>query len=658
MATTRQDLLREAESAARRGDLARAAEIYARILERTPNDLAIRQRLADALARTGREDEARDVFRRLAEDYWSGGYRARALAVLRRAIRLGEPEPELLALLGERTLEQGLVADAREPLLLAARAWESAGEIERAAEAWRRLADAFPRDVESRRALCRLADAAGESAARARARADLAEVLARTGDPEGAVAAFREALEADRECLAALDGLPSLLPPLVEAAPPPDAAVFGADDPGVAAGLLLLRVSLDHHAGRPAEREPVAALLDDDDLPPRAHLWAGRVLLDIGDVPGARRGILGGARRLLDRGDDVRDLLIGSLSGLLTRDPGAAEAMELLERLTAEPEEETPVDEPTGASAPAPRPAPAPPAGGGEGGDAPAAVTSGRQDAPDPAHLEARMIEARRLLAHGLADRARAVLEEVAAVALGHPGLAELRAEVERALQPASPVTPATPAPPGDVIALGDGSTPEDDDEGFEIVLDDFDGEGEAEEKTAPPAAASPGAPSATTTAPLPVVETARTGAAGSGGSGEQGEDAESGAVPGLDIGHLAREVRAAVSGEDAETTFQMGLGLVQMGLVDEAAELLGPVALSPERGWDAALVLVRAFAEAGRPAEAVSWGLRVLDAGLPHPREVERELLEVLVEASRAAGDQGQAEALTRRLAGLVEPA
>ena len=648
MATTRQDLLREAENAARRGDLARAAEIYARILERTPNDLAIRQRLADALARSGREDEARDVFRRLAEDYWNGGYRARALAVLRRAIRLGDPEPELLGLLGERTLEQGLVADAREPLLLAARAWEARGDGERAAAAWRRLAEAFPRDVESRRALCRLADAASVPAARARARADLAEVLARTGDPEGAVAAFREALEADRECLTALDALPSLLPSLVEAAPPPDAALFSADEPPVKAGLSLLRVSLDHHAGRPADREPVEAILERDDLPPRARLWAGRVLLDLGDVAGARRGILAGARALLDRGDEVRDLLIGSLSGLLTRDPGAAEAMELLERLTAEPAAEEPGEE----AAPE-EPATPPVAAvetGREGGDPAPEPAAGRRDVPDQAHLEARLIEARRLLAHGLPDRARAVLDEVAAFAPGHPGLAELQAEVEAALRPEPSPTPVAPAPAGEVIALGDGSTAPEDDEGFEIVLDDFDED--EDEAAPPPAAAAPVSRPASTTAPLPTIA-----APGPEDSAGEGED-DTGRSPGLDIGHLAKEVQAAVSGEDAETTFQMGLGLVQMGLVDEAAELLSPVVASAERGWDAALVLARAFVEAGRPADALSWGLRVLDSELPHPRGVERELLEVLVAASREAGDQGQAEKLARRLATLPEPA
>ncbi len=633
MATTRQDLLREAESAARRGDLARAAEVYARILERTPNDLAIRQRLGDALARSGRENEARDVFRRLSEDYWNGGYRARALAVLRRAVRLGEPDPELLTLLGERTLEQGLVADAREPLLQAARAWEARGDVDRAAGAWRRLAEAFPRDVEARRALCRLADAAGDAAGRARARAELAEVLARTGDPEGAVAAFRDALGADPGSLAALDTLPSLLPPLLEAAPPPDADLFAAEDPVVGAGLLLLRVSLEHHAGRPADGDRVASLLEGDDVPPRLRLWAGRVLLDLGDLEGGRRGILAGARALAEN-EDVRDLLIGSLSGLLTRDPGAAEAMELLERLTSEPgePENAPEAGPPGDRLPA----------GDGGGTAPAAGSGGGARAPDPAHLEARLIEARRLLAHGLADRARAVLEEVAAAAPGHPGLAGLRREVEEALRPGEAPRPRAGASDRDtVIPLGDGSEGADDD-GFEIVLDEFDQPGD----DSPRQGGGDSLPDSSGTAPVPV-------SAGSPAAGSPEKE-----PGGLDIGHLAQEVRAAVSGEDAETTFQMGLGLVQMGLVDEAAEVLRPVVRSPGRGWDAALVLARAYAGAGRPGEALSWGRRVLESDLPRSPEAERELLGVLVRVAREAGDQGQLEELERRLRELPEPA
>ena len=638
MATTRQELLREAEVAARRGDLSRAAEIYAAILERTTGDLAVRQRLADALARSGREEEAREAFRRLADDYWNGGYRARALAVLRRAIRLGDPDPGLLALLGERTLEQGLVADAREPLLLAARAWEERGEAARAAEAWRRIAEAFPRDVESRQALVRLADAAGEPGERARARVHLAEVLARTGDPEGAVGAFREALAVDRGSLRALDGLPSLLPPLVEAAPVPDASLFLDDDPAVAAGLALLRISLDRHAGREADPAPALALLDDDRLPPRVALWAGRVLLDLGELAGARRGILAGARALHGLEEDVRDLLIGSLSGLLTRDPAATGAMELLEELSRET---GPVDagEPSAPEPPAPGPGTgAAPAGREPEAAAPRedaspgtvrAAAAPDRDAPDPSHLAARLIEARRLLAHGIPDRALAVLDEVARTGVEPPGYRELREEVEAALRPAAPAETRAAA-----IPLGDGSPAgEEDDDGFEIVLDDFDDE------ASPPSSAGE--------------ERDTTTAGGGAGGAEKG-----GGEPGLDVGHLAREVQAAVSGEDPETTFQMGLGLVQMGLLDEGAELLGPVLASPERGWDTALVLARAFLEAGRPAEGLDLVERILDGQLPREPAVERELLGVLLEAARAVGDQGRVHSLEERLARLPEPA
>ena len=139
MADDRRQLLEEAERQARKGNLAAAATCYRKLLEKTPNDAGLLQRLGDALARSGQEDEARSALRRLADLHWKTGLRSRAIAALRRAVRLGAPDPDALELLGDRCLEAGLAADAREPLLEAAALREQAGDIREASELLERL---------------------------------------------------------------------------------------------------------------------------------------------------------------------------------------------------------------------------------------------------------------------------------------------------------------------------------------------------------------------------------------------------------------------------------------------------------------------------------------------------------------------------------------
>ena len=84
MSEDRRKLMLDADQAARRGDLVAAAACYRKLLAFTPTDLTLLQRLGDALARAGQDAEAREVLVRLSEEYWRGGFRSRALAVLRR----------------------------------------------------------------------------------------------------------------------------------------------------------------------------------------------------------------------------------------------------------------------------------------------------------------------------------------------------------------------------------------------------------------------------------------------------------------------------------------------------------------------------------------------------------------------------------------------
>ncbi|MEN6632898.1 MAG: tetratricopeptide repeat protein, partial [Candidatus Polarisedimenticolia bacterium] len=182
MADERKQLHDMVDRALKRGDMAEAASAYRRLVALNPNDQALLQRLADMQARAGQETEARDTFLRLAEEYWKAGYAQRGLAALRRASKLGGADPTILSLLGQRLLETGLVADARDPLLDAARLWEQKGNRVQAGSLFSQVAELLPKDLPSREGLARLADKSGTPAERAAARVQLALARLRGGD--------------------------------------------------------------------------------------------------------------------------------------------------------------------------------------------------------------------------------------------------------------------------------------------------------------------------------------------------------------------------------------------------------------------------------------------------------------------------------------------
>ncbi len=438
MAEDRRQLLEKADRAAQKGDMASAASLYRRVASAGPPDPSLLQRLGDALARAGADGEARETFRQLAEEYWRQGHRARALAALRRAARLGPADGGLLALLGQRLAEQGLVADAREPLLEAARIAEQRGDRTGASALFRQVADLLPRDPVSREGLARLADAGSDPAERAVARAELGLSKLRLGDAAGAATSFAAALVADPTQLTALEAIRRIGPtveaggPALPAEPPPNLS------PVLGGAWLLLAA-----ASRPRRPEVVPALREaalQPGAPAAVRLWAGRMLLERDDVEGSKRVLATLEPDAAENPGLCRDL-VDALSRVVSRAPGDQRAAELLVRLSFPGND---------AAAPADAALLGPETTGfGFGGPTGPAGAAGPGNAAGPAPTDqdlsvtarARLLEAHALLDQHLPERARAALDAVPAADRAHDDYLALDARVRAALPP--PVTPA-----------------------------------------------------------------------------------------------------------------------------------------------------------------------------------------------------------------------
>jgi Tfp pilus assembly protein PilF len=91
------------------------------------------------------------------------------------------------------------------------------------------------------------------------------------------------------------------------------------------------------------------------------------------------------------------------------------------------------------------------------------------------------------------------------------------------------------------------------------------------------------------------------------------------------------------MSEEDAETEYQMAIGLLEMGLADQAAPLLENLLTSRDRAADAALALARLHEELGDPEaaeRATRDGLAVTGDDRPSQRAQLLSAYAVLCEA------------------------
>ncbi|MFY9608485.1 MAG: tetratricopeptide repeat protein [Blastocatellia bacterium] len=105
-------VLRAAQKYLRRGKLAAAIARCERVVQRNPRDLTAANALGDLYVLAGKRDAAASMFSTIAEHLYAEGFLRRALAMLRKVIKLEPGSVETLARLAELSERLGRKADA------------------------------------------------------------------------------------------------------------------------------------------------------------------------------------------------------------------------------------------------------------------------------------------------------------------------------------------------------------------------------------------------------------------------------------------------------------------------------------------------------------------------------------------------------------------
>ncbi len=144
MALDRENTFSNAERLLKQGKIAQALDECRRLAEDAPKDLLMLNRLGDFLARSNRGADAIVYYTMIAEQFSASGFYPKAIAILKKIVRVDPSHLAAVVRLGDLNLKQKLPGEARTWLLQAAEGYLRGREFAKAREVYEKLVAAEP----------------------------------------------------------------------------------------------------------------------------------------------------------------------------------------------------------------------------------------------------------------------------------------------------------------------------------------------------------------------------------------------------------------------------------------------------------------------------------------------------------------------------------
>jgi tetratricopeptide (TPR) repeat protein len=251
----REDALKRAEKFLRQGRIDAAIAEYVRVVEDQPKDWNTANTLGDLYMRAGQTPSAVAQFARIAEHFMREGFYPKAAAHFKKILKISPDDEATLLSLGEISVKQGLLADAKAYFTSVAKRRRARGDVRGADEIVVRLGDIDPADVDARLVAARIVAGSGDADAAAVRFRHIHQDLIDKGRRSEALDALREAVrlnpsDSEGRALLARDAMAAGDLPAARAYL--DRASAG-DDPR----LLLALTDFELKAGRLDEARPL-----------------------------------------------------------------------------------------------------------------------------------------------------------------------------------------------------------------------------------------------------------------------------------------------------------------------------------------------------------------------------------------------------------------
>ncbi len=151
-----------ADKLIKRGKLQDAIHEYQRLLSGTEQDIPTRTKIGDLYVRSNQNRKAVEEFFKITEFYERKGLHSKAIATLKRIVRLDPDYLDSIRKLAQLYKDQGFTSEARSELARLAAALIKQGKTEDAIQVYRKLLKLSPDDMDSRTILANLLIKTGE----------------------------------------------------------------------------------------------------------------------------------------------------------------------------------------------------------------------------------------------------------------------------------------------------------------------------------------------------------------------------------------------------------------------------------------------------------------------------------------------------------------
>jgi tetratricopeptide (TPR) repeat protein len=150
VALSKSDVIREAQKLVARGQIPQAIAEYQKLLRDFPGDGNIHNTIGDLHLKRGAKAEAVEAYEHAAMVWRNEGFDLKALAIYKKILNINPGRVETYLSLAELNEARGLVKDANEAYLKVAEHLTKSGQIGRALEIYKRMADLNPDNVKLR----------------------------------------------------------------------------------------------------------------------------------------------------------------------------------------------------------------------------------------------------------------------------------------------------------------------------------------------------------------------------------------------------------------------------------------------------------------------------------------------------------------------------
>ena len=195
MALDREKTFAAAERLLKQGKSREALDECRRLAEDAPKDLLMLNRVGDLLARSGRGIDAIGYYDKIAEQFSASGFYPKAIAIVKKVLKVDPQRTEALVRLGELNLKQKLPGEARTWLLQAADVYLKTREFAKAREVYEKLVQAEPDNFVHAVRLAEARAAGGDPARAGRDLITLGGRMAAAGRHEDADRTFKRAID-------------------------------------------------------------------------------------------------------------------------------------------------------------------------------------------------------------------------------------------------------------------------------------------------------------------------------------------------------------------------------------------------------------------------------------------------------------------------------